>query len=292
MAKYFFGLLFTIFGTALMAQEFGYGFRAGLSFNTLISDSETDANGTELESFTSNTGFHVGAIFTWKATDLMGARAEFIYTQKGGRRTFKGPSYYTFTTTTDKEILTTGTRELNLNLTSSYFEFPITGYVKPLEWLEVYGGVSAGFMVASNVFGNLKYTDGQTSNGIGFDAIDYEIDGNYNTDNINKQIFRNPVKTISIGNETVEVPNSVGVYYEFEKDPGRLYKTFELGAVGGISVYLNKGLFVSGRVNYGLTDITKTNADVSLAKLENGKFIKRDDKDRNFSIQASIGFSF
>ena len=72
-----------------------------------------------------------------------------------------------------------------------------------------------------------------------------------------------------------------------------MYKIIDTGVLAGLSIYFNKGLYVTGRLNYGLSDITKSKADVSLVKLDaDNKFISLDNKDRNFNIQASIGFSF
>ena len=283
-------LVFAFF--SMTAQEFGFGFRAGLNFNSIQGDSET-ANGTELEDFTGNTGFHVGATFNWKVTDLMGFRGELVYNQKGGKRAFEGPSYLTLTSTNGTVLQTSGVRKQNLNLTSSYIDIPVVGYYKPFEWLEVYAGASLGFLVSANVFGEVDYTEGRTDMGSGVEPIHYEIDGNYLSDNIRKSFFENPPKTITIGgNTTVEIPNSVGVYYEFDEDPGNLYKIIDLGAVVGISVFVNGSLFISGRLNYGLSDITKQDADVSLVSKNGNQFITRDDMDRNFSIQTSIGFAF
>lgn len=189
--------------------------------------------------------------------------------------------------------MTTGNREQSLNLTTSYIDIPLMGYFKPFERFEVFAGVNFGFLVGANVFGEMEYSNGLTMNGTSFDDFRFEIDGNYVSDDPGEATFSNPPKTITIGsNTTVEIPSSTGVYYEFSEDRKNLYKTIDMGVVGGASVYLSGSLFVSVRVNYGLTDITKENADVSLVSKPNGEFITRDDDDRNFSIQASVGFSF
>ncbi len=296
MIKTLYVFMFIFLGTSLMAQEFGYGFKAGLNSNSFKGPSETDANGNELEEFTSNGGFHVGAIVTWKATDLMGLRGEFIFIQKGGRRSFDGPSYLNLTSTAGDVVATTGNRKQNINITTSYIDIPVTGYFKPVEWLEIYGGVNVSFLVSASVFGELTYSNGKmVVNGAGTDPdpFSYEIDGNYISGDPGEAVFANPPKIVRVGTSTlVEIPSSAGVYYEFDEDRGNLYKAIDFGALAGISVYLNRGLFVSARINYSLTDVTKQNADVSLVSRDNGKFITRDDDDRNFSLQASIGFSF
>ena len=291
MIKNFLTILFLSFVFSMTAQDISFGFRTGLNFNQIKGDSETDGT-TELEEYTSNTGFHVGATFTWKITELMGLRGELVYNQKGGRRSYDGPSYLVLTATNGDRIVTTGNRSQNLNLTSSFINIPIMGYVKPIPQVEVFGGVDLGFLVAATVFGEVNYTDGRFG-GASIEDFRFEVDGNYLSDDPGEAFFSNPPETVSIGNNlTAEIPSSAGVYYEFSEDMGNLYKVIDLGLVGGISVYLNGSLFVSARLNYGLTDITKEAADVSLKSKNNDQFITLDDRDRNFSIQASIGFSF
>lgn len=293
MMKNLLTILFICATFSLFSQEIGFGFRAGLNFNRIQGDSEMDGN-ADLEDFTSNTGFHVAATFNWKATDLMGVRGELVYNQKGGRRSYDGPSYLTLTTNNGVKIPSNGNRKQNLNLTTSYIDIPVVGYYRPIERFEVFAGASVGFLVSASVFGELDYSGGMTAAGSGIEPFLYEIDGNYLSDKPGRAIFDNPPTTVSVGGSTTaEVPASAGVYYEFEKDRGNLYKAIDLGAVAGVSIFLNGSLFISGRINYGLSDITKQEADVSLKSLDSsGQFITRNDNDRNISIQTSIGFSF
>ena len=290
--KNLFTTLLVLISFSLVAQEIGFGFKAGLNFNTIKGDSEM-ANGAELEDFTSNTGFHVGATFTWKATDLMGVRAELLYNQKGGRQSFEGPSYFTLTTTNGNTVATSGTRKQSLNLTTSYIDIPVVGYFRPVEQLQLYAGASVGFLVSASVFGEMNYTNGTTSTGAIVQDFVYEIDGNYLSDKPGEAFFDNPAKTVTIGNNsTAEIPGSAGVYYEYPKDLGNLYKAIDLGLVAGVSIFLNGSLYVSGRVNYGLSDITKQAVDVSLVSKSGTEFNTLDHDDRNFSIQTPIGFAF
>ncbi|MEZ4959961.1 MAG: porin family protein [Saprospiraceae bacterium] len=274
--------------TTVFSQEIGYGFKAGLNFNSFNSDSEQDASGKDLESFTGNTGFHVGAIFTWKATELMGLRAELLFSQKGGRQRFEGPSYYQFISTDSLTLEVPGKRDMRLNVTNAYIDIPVMGYYRPLQWLELFAGGNIGFLVSSAAVGDLKYTPDDTS----IPAVDYSLDFNYYTDDPGGVTPSGEFIQIN-NNFEVATLDRAGAYAEFDKDRGNLFKTVDLGLIGGLSLYFNKGLFISGRVNYGLSDITKNKADVSLVKKDaNGQFISQEQKDRNFSIQASIGFSF
>ena len=279
------------FSTSALAQEFSYGFKTGLNYNTFVSDSETDDAGNELEKFTNNSGFHVGATFAWKATELMGVRDELLFSQKGGNRDFDGTSYYTFTTTTGNKIFTTGTRKMTLNVTNSYLSIPVMGYFKPAKWVEIYAGGSLSFLIASSAFGELTY-EGKTSTGVAISKFTHEIDANYYGDKAGEVDFASSPPTVQIGSEKIPLPQSAGAYFEFTEDRGKLYKTIETSVLGGISFYLNRGLYLSARANYSLNDVTKTKADISLVKLDSDKnFITRDDNDRNLSLQFSIGFS-
>lgn len=288
MSRLFTLLFLLLFAYAATAQDFSFGFKTGLNFSNIKGDLEKTTAGKE--TLDRNIGFHFGATFAWRATDLMGLRAELMYSQKGTKRAYSGPSYYTFVTANDEKYLTTGIRQEDLNVNNSYIELPVMGYFKPHSRVEIYGGMSVGVLVSSTAFGNLNYSN---ISGANPNVIDHELDFNYLSDKPGEQTYANPAETVRISNENVPYPQTAGAYFEFVEDRGKLYKAFDLGVIGGLSVYLSKSLYVSGRINYGLLDITKTKADVSLSTLDdNNAFISRNDNDRNVSIQVSIGFSF
>jgi Outer membrane protein beta-barrel domain len=275
------------FSTAASAQEFSFGFKTGLNFSNIKGDDYK-------ETLDQNIGFQFGATFAWEITDLMGLRGEFMYSQKGTKRSFDGKSYYNFFTPNNDIIRTTGVRNEDLNVSNSYLELPILGYFKPHSRFEVYGGMSLGLLVSSSAFGNIRFSEIRDGSNIPTspNSIDHELDFNYLSDKPREATYSNPAQTVSIQGDNVPYPQTAGAYFEFVDNRGKLYNTFDLGVVGGISIFLSKSLYVSGRVNYGLMDVTKTKADVSLSSLDNGNFISRNDDDRNFSIQTSIGFSF
>lgn len=271
----------------LSSQDIGYGFKAGLNFNHFLSDSETDANGNELETFSNKTGFHVGAIFTWKATELMGLRGEFLFSQKGGKYRYEGESFYTIQAA-NNNFPTTGFRDMTVNVSNSYIDIPIMGYVKLLGWLEFSAGANVGLLISSTGFGSLTYRP----NGI-ISEFTYELDYRYGADNAGDFESSSTTDVLQISGDQFQLPRNAGAYYEYPQDEGHLYKTLDFGLVGGVSFYLNKGLYVGIRANYGLTDTTNEKADVSWhQKNADGTFIKRKDDDRNFSLQTSVGFSF
>lgn len=73
MIKHSLSIILLFVCCSLNAQDIGFGFRAGLNFNSIKGDSEM-SGGMDIEEYTNNSGFHVGATFTWAATELMGLR--------------------------------------------------------------------------------------------------------------------------------------------------------------------------------------------------------------------------
>lgn len=285
-------LSITSFFTTVNAQDIAYGFKAGLNFNRVIADSEMDANGMSLESFDGKTGFHVGATFTWKATDLMGLRGEFLFSQKGYKRRYNGPSFYDVSTDNGVEInLENGNRNIFISNANSYIEIPVMGYIRVAKWLELHAGASVGILVSSTAVGDFVYT-GTTAGGTPIE-IEYDLDYRYGADDPGDFDSAAEPITIIIDNDPFTLPNSAGAYFEYDTDEGRFHNLLDFGLIGGMSFYLNKGLYVAGRVSYGLTDITNDDADYSfLGKDADGNFITTNEDDRNFSIQATVGFSF
>ncbi len=285
-------MLFFLLSLDAVAQDFGYGFKTGLNFSSFRGDGETDDSGKSLEKYETNTGFHVGASFAWKATDLMGVRTELLFAQMGSNREFDGGSYYIFNAANGNRIFTGGQRKMALDVTNSYIIIPAMGYYKPLSWLELSAGASVSFLIASNAFGEITYS-GTTASGAAIAEFNHEIDANYYTNEPLGAEFPVEPETVQVGSEVVPLPNIAGAYFEFDEDQGKLYKTIDAGLIGGVSLYISKGLFLGFRAQYGLTDVTKSKADVSLFKLDgDNQFISREDKDKNLSLQVSVGFAF
>ena len=56
---------------------------------------------------------------------------------------------------------------------------------------------------------------------------------------------------------------------------------------------MSSALYLSARVQYGLADISNNDADIAKARTGDSKsLILQNDRDQNFVIQASVGFSF
>lgn len=283
-------VLFSLFYSSLNAQEITYGFKAGLNFSTFQAESETYADGSAPEIYSYNPGFLVGIIFKNKVTDIFGLQAEILYSQKGTKYRFDGPSYQPLLATTGEVLQTTGNKDLSLNITNSYLDIPVSAYGRVLSWLEIHGGVSAGILVSSSGSGEMRYTSATSERGELIEDFIVSLDHKYFSDNGGiGEVGEDPI-TRTIDGKFVEIPRSISAYYEFGQDEDlNLFNRLDLGLHAGFSLYLNQGLFLGMRGNFGLSDVTNNEVDRSIIDQDVGL---RDDKDTNLSLQAFIGFSF
>lgn len=289
--------LFVTTGLTLHAQ-IKYGFKTGLNFANISGPSELDDAGAALEKWENVTGFHIGMTFGYKFTDNFGLRGEFLYSKRGTKYTFEGQSYRIFNNTTGS-MLTLGTSRYLINVNNSYFDIPVLAYAR---WgdFEISGGGYFGLLIQSSGEGSLRYSG---KNKLGVDVVDksnnekslsFNINYNYRKDDPGEGTAEGetPV-TVQIGQFSAEMPKTLGAYYDYPSDRGRLYTSLDYGLVGGISYYLSHALYFGVRLQYGLADISNNKADLSKARVgSNDELIFRDDKDKNFLIQASVGFSF
>lgn len=293
-----FGIAFLLlFATLnLSAQEFAYGFKVGLNFSTLLADSELDANGASLESFDYNSGFHVGAAFIYRLTDLVGFKGELLFNQRGVKYGYDGQGFQIFTDDQNTRILSAnGSRQFFLEVVNSYIDIPLTAYYKIGDKLEVYGGIDVSFLVGSSAVGSYTYT-GEVP---GFPDIDnqrFDLDFNYYGDEAaaNTIIDENTaVYTLMNNSRSITIPEQLGAYYlDYPEKDGAFYNVLDFGLTGGLAFYINSGLFISGTVNYGLADATNDFYDISRSEINGLEYVSRSDKDTNLTFMASVGFAF
>lgn len=285
--------LFFTCSQKITAQELSYGFRVGLNVSTLLADKE-ELNGTTLENFNTNTGFHVGGGVRVEITELFGIRTEILFTQKGTKQTFDGSSFLVFRDG-DNRILTTGDKTLSLNISNAYLEIPILAYGKITDRFEVFAGGYFGFLVGSIASGELIYKNGRVPNNNNvIDLLELTLDYNYGKDSPGE--IANSVADIEVmvGNDNVTIPNTLTAYYALNDDEknGKPYKVLDAGVSAGAAFFLNGGLYISAIANYGLLDVSNTDMDFSNSVSNGLELITRDDTDKNFSVQVSLGFSF
>ncbi len=273
-------------------SQFRYGFKTGLNFARMDGPSEVDAAGASLETWKNTTGFHIGAAFSYKLTDNFGLRGELLYSKKGAKYTYEGAGYRFFTQPGGTVVRTNGNSRYLLNITNSYFDIPLVGYAKYGDF-EVQAGAYAALLIQTAAEGSLRYTNIATVQpGTTTKEMEFNLDHNYRKDDPG-QSKNTEVLKVTVDGKLVDVPKTLGAYYDFPEDRGSLYNTLDFGLVGGVSYYLSKTLYVNVRLQYGLADLTRTDADLAKNKTgDNNALIFNADKDRNFTIQASVGFSF
>ena len=272
---------------ALSAQDVGFGFRTGLNFNYFIGDKETGPGGEELEAWENSTGFHVGASFNVPFTDLVGLRAEIAYHQAGGRIRYDGPSYFVFPQNNGNDIVSAGgTRNSLINVTNGYIQVPVLVYYKPVEKIEIMGGAYASVLVSSVADGQIAYGSTTVSD------FALTVDYNYIRDELDTQPVSS-TETVSLPGQDLEVPEAVAAYYFYDERPDGFFKSLDFGLTGGLSVYLNQGLYVGARGYLGLNDVTNNFYDRSLQTLNaDNSFVERSDNDQLLTVQAMVGFLF
>lgn len=270
----------------LGAQEYSFGFKAGLNFSTLEGQLESAENGSELEELNLTRGFHFGPIFNLKLTDVFGLRAELLYSQKGVDYKYNGQSFWIFYPENENPFYHNGgNRNMRLFVNNSYLDLPLMAVVR-LGRIEASAGVNVGLLLSSRATGEITYTSANV------EPFTIALEYNFAKDEPTIDPGEDPFVK-SIAGQGMFIPQQVGAYYgPFGRD-NKLYNALDLGVNAGLSFYLSQGLFVGFRMNYGLLDTTKEEQDISAAQLgDNNTFLKRNDVDKNISLQASVGFSF
>lgn len=292
MLKYLSVLLLALLTTGMangQNEKIGFGFRAGASIATLDGPSELGPNGEELEEYTMARGFHLGAAFLYKFTDLVGMKAELVYSRRGTIYNYDGPSYYVLGRNTLTEKTIGGTRNQELNVSNVFLDVPLTAYYK-IGNFEISGGVNMGILMASTAGGS---TDFNGVSNLGTTVAPFEVGLNHNYKSDKAGEASSETFTVVVDGFPIQVPETVMAYYEFETKDKNWYNTIDWGLVGNLAFYINEGLFLSVRYMHGLGDVDQNTYDVSLQSLnQDGSFIYREDKNESRAWQFSVGFSF
>lgn len=289
--KYVFSLLLTIVSLSMHAQ-LRYGFKTGLNFATMKGDSELGVGGAALENWDNITGFQIGITLGYAITDNFGVRGEVLYSKKGAKYTFDGPSYKFFRNANTVKF-TTGNAKYLININNSYIDIPVMAYGRWKD-LEISGGAYAALLVQSVGEGALTYSNAISvippNNPVS--EVKVNLSHNYRKDDPGEGTAGETVN-VQVDAAKFDILKTQGAYYDYTEDRGNLYNTLDYGLVAGISYFLGHALYANVRVQYGLSDLTRNEADLSKGAVgDNLSLIYRNDKDRNFVIQASVGFSF
>jgi len=283
-------LVLFVIGGGMHAQEISGGFKVGLNFSKFDGDVATDAQGNELETNNYATGFHVGAIVNFGVTDIFGFRTELLYSQKGSEYVFDGPSFLRlYTRQGGDPVVSFGNRREVVTFSNSYIDIPLMTYIR-VGRVEASAGVNAAVLIGSRGQGEITFS-GVSAGGQNVNPIIIAIDGSYTADDVTTSGFGS-VETRTIDNRTVQVPEVVSAYYDGNPGDDILFNRLDFGLNAGLNIYINNGLNLGFRMNYGLTDLTNTGQDVDRTGLDNRMLRLSEDQDRNLSLQASVGFSF
>ncbi|MDG2448652.1 MAG: outer membrane beta-barrel protein [Saprospiraceae bacterium] len=301
-------ILFVILLSPLSGQDYDIGIRAGLNFAQFSGPTELDVN----ESYSISSGFHFGISFQWNFNSFFGLKSEIMYSQIGTKYEYNDIGYYLFdfVNTVDVErFVVKDQSNLTLDVSNAHISFPITGHVSLGEKFEIFGGAYFNLLVSPVGIG--EWTFGEP----GLNAPDHTfrqtLDYNYNSDwagpfGVNR--IGQPILII-VNNQDVDLASLPGAYFllppndvtfDINEDsnnifepPVKRFKGIDYGVIGGISYYINKGLYLSARLEYGLNDITNQEVDYSIKNVnDDGSLIFNDDFDRNINLGISLGFRF
>ena len=269
-----------------------YGFELGWTNSKIQGDLEADAAGLELETQKFNAGFHLSFYARRHFTDLFGLQFGLSYAQRGGRLEFDGPSNYIFGLQEALQRFVPVNRNESLKIQNGYMTIPVVAFHKIGNRFEIGAGAYGGYLVSSKSDGQIRLSQ-RTSGASSFTTFFINSDNNYFRDDYGDATLG--TQDINVGGATFVEPRTVGAYYEYQQDPVENYfNRFDAGLLAQVGFYFNESLNLKGRFSYGLTDVTKKEADAAKASYDeqNVRMLFRDDKDRSLSLQVSIGFLF
>lgn len=287
MVRHYFLFFCFALGANIAFAQVRTGFKIGLNFSSIKGPSEVDDAGKTLEQYDNVTGFNIGASFNFPITDAFGLRSELLYSRKGGRYTYEGTTYRFF-----DQVLTTGTGKYQININNAFLDVPLMAYGRWKDF-EVSGGVYGALLIQSTGEGALQYT-GRTlpplQNSVG--NVEVVFNHNYLRDKVGETKGSDKI-VVRVDGRTLELPKTVGAYYDFTEDKGKFYNRIDYGVVGGVRYYLSRALYAGVHLQYGLADLTNNKVDYSKVKVGTGNArTLQTDTDRNFTWQTSVGFNF
>lgn len=296
MKKYIFcSLLFSVAfflqSNGIYGQNLSLGFKAGLSLSSFNDDSEVDAQGNEVENFKEQTGFHIGILGRYRFyDDLFGVRFGLIYNQRGGRIDYDGPSYFIFNP--EDPTYAVGNRKEEIRFSNVYLDIPIEGMVFIGRKLEISAGGYIGFLVGSSGSGNLNFSGRslQTNNNIEDFSVFYDFEPFNDGAGLDSYLEQ---QTITVDGRNKIAPIEAGTYYEFAEKDGNYLNWIDVGLTGGLTYFINEGLYFNAQFKYGLNEVIRDPYYISKLELdEDRNFIKRDGNRSNMTLMLSLGFAF
>lgn len=293
----------------MFAQGAKVGIKAGINISTISGPQEKNALGEVLEETKFVPGFHLGPTLSYEFTDKVGFQVELLYSQKGGKYRYNDDSSYFLLiepvdTLWERTTLATGRKKVFLTRNNGYLEIPLMFHYKVLPKLRLGAGVSFGVLLNSSGVGTMDFTGKirQVGTVTNLDRFTVVLDHKYNRDDGIPDVFESSDVSLQevLTNENpladqLYAPSNVGGYYDFTEieKSGRYFSTLDVGANLELAYVFDTGLYFGIRANYGLLDATNNRYDFNKHQLDdNLDKISRTDRDKNISIQISIGFGF
>jgi Outer membrane protein beta-barrel domain len=283
--------LLVLCATCLVAQG-KIGFKTGLNFAQLKGDADTDNAGKEIDGWEPSTGFHIGVTYTYKFVDAFRVRGEFLFSRRSSEYKHVGQMHRTFFNSNTQFIQTRGTGQYLVKTSNAYFEIPVSAVFKYKKF-EVSAGIYGGILAISSGQGALSYK-GTTALGTTTDSLNIILDHNYFQDEVGGFTPGTAVLPNTLDGKAYNIAKTQGAYYNNSNtETEKLFNRLDAGVIAGAAYYFNSTLYLGGRLQYGLMDITNNAGHYSLSKLTtDGKSLLRNTKDTNFNLQFSVGFSF
>ncbi len=274
----------------LFAQD--YGFKIGTNWTSFLGQKEIDAKGNPLESYQPAMGFQLGFTSNYPFSDNTGLRIEMTYAQKSMTLNYEGEATkFFYTQGTNRRIVAKGHLNSSLKITNTYFEVPLTLYMKTESNFEFAAGVSFSFLASSKGKGEMTF-NGNTEGGYAIPEFTAELNYNFKRDKDSTAILSARTTPVEESG-TVRLPQSVGAYYENKTSEHARFNTVDIGLVGEIKYWLNDNIGISGRATYSLKDVTNNDSDFSQCKIDSNKNLTTtQDYDRFLTLQLSLVLKF
>ena len=280
------------------SQDIKIGVRTGSSFYKLLGPLETN----ETQSFA--TGFVFAITGQYNLSESFGFRTELSYVQKSSLQEYNDH----FFTIIRPDLGSAGVRSAifggdryTLEKRFNIFSLPLHAVYRPTRKFEIFGGIDLDFTAGAAGEGNMAFRNSEVDPEISYiQALNYDYTSNFRSEFLAPAASFNLIIDYDLNQdgvvEKINVPKTIPAYYYFDFDEDRNFKTFrtfDVALAAGASYYINPGLYIRVKVNYGLRDTTFEEFDYSLQDVnDDATFIFRDDYDRKIGGQLSLGFQF
>ncbi len=275
-------LALSLICVSLQSQGTHLGLRIGLNY------AQFDGNAGENASLGTLPGFHIGPAFSYSFSDIMGLRGELMFSQKGTKYEYNGASYLGIRKNTEV-IQTIGTRKMRVAVNNNYIDLPLMFYTLLFERIDVSAGGYMSVLVGSTGRGDLEYSGTRENSNAVVGPLKFLLEQNFYKDKAGT-VPSPTTQIIRLEGDQITLPERTGAYYEYRTKPdGSKYNTLDYGLTGAIHYRLSGGLYIGARYQWGLSDVSNDDFDISYKSLTpNKEFILIPEKFKNRTLQLSI----